>query len=149
MDNALQKMQEMVLGFDSRINRLRAEIEAAEIERKDVETAIRVLISVSGVKPAPISVVKPDESVAKPRMRPPAERRKLIMEELGDGESNGKPPVEVFRSLQAKGVTDIDIATLRTALWRMAKNTDISSGDGRYWKIKEKSEGDMLSDLVG
>jgi hypothetical protein len=150
MEQTLQKMQAMLAGHDSRLNRLRAEIESAETERNDTQTAIRIYMQVTGAKSVPQSVVTPDKASSETVARPPAERRLLILGELGVGQSNGRPPVVVHKALLSKGITDVDIATLRTALWRMANKKEIGSGDGRYWKLEqERSESQILSDLLG
>jgi hypothetical protein len=126
--------------LDAELNDLRDKTAAKEKERSDVEIAIRVIAEVSG---HPIVPAKPVAEAATRRERPASEKRALILELLGTGESAGRSPSSVAAALRNRNVFDIPIEIVRTTLWRMAKRDNlIGSGDGRYWKFESSPQGE-------
>lgn len=136
MDAALQKMQERLSSLDSRVNRLRTEIESVEAERADVQVAIRVYSDVTGEIAHPAA-----ENEAPIRSdRPASEKRELMLALLGVGEASGKSPAQVHKGLLAQNIQDISIEVVRTTLWRAANRDQIGSGGGQYWKLPEAAD---------
>lgn len=128
MANISDTIQAKLDAVNERIERLRAELEKAEAEKRDIETAIRVLEGV-GAYDGGMEIVR-----APSRSRPAKEKKKLMFDILGVGERNGKAPAEVYKELVASGVEDINIGTVRTTLWRAADSGELESANGSYWK---------------
>lgn len=127
MATIIDTIRQRLTDAEGRVERLRAEFEKAVADKKDLETALRVLGDV-GVDE--ISAPRP----AVKRSRPASEKKQLMLNVLNVGESQGKAPIEVFNELAASGADDINIGVVRTTLWRAADAGEISSADGKYWK---------------
>ena len=125
---------------EARIERLRAEFEKAEAEKRDLQTTLRVLDGVGIGDHADAEIVR-----AKPtQTRPAGEKKKLMLDILDVGSAQGKGPAEVYQELVNSGIDDINIGTVRTTLWRAAKSSEIESGNGAYWK--REAEGALFSE---
>jgi hypothetical protein len=156
MTDFANEIQTRIAALDDRVNRLRAETEAAEKERSDLQIALRVYADVTGgAAPAlarkrePSAEAATSEAASSAPQRPSGEKKQLIRQLLGFGEATGKSPATVFKQLMAQGVTDIPITQVRTILWRMEnKKQGVGSRDGRYFLTAPESAQPELS-MIG
>ncbi len=144
--------------------RLRTSLAEAEAEQAELETAWRVVERLCSASPSqsgeraenviPSTVrVEPEMTLAQKPERLErrtaeqfARRRNDVRQTLGFGEEEGKTPSMIHAALVAKGITDIDVANVRTTVWRMAQTrTDVASSSGRYWR----TDGDVASNASG
>lgn len=139
MQDAIRPLTEKLATLDKRVDRLRAELESAEKDRADVQTAIRVVTEITGQIAPP---VKPQDVEEGKSSRPASEKKALMLDLIGVGQSKGKQPAEVHAALRNRNIFDISIEVVRTTLWRAAKKGEIGSGDGYYWKFAETVGGE-------
>jgi hypothetical protein len=129
MANVTETIHQRIEQITSAIDVLRAELAKAEAKKADLQTALRVLSEVTGDDVSGAERVK-----APTASRPAAEKKQLMFAILGVGRDEGLQPADVFKRLEADGIDDISIQVVRTTLWRAAKNGELESDDGRYWK---------------
>lgn len=130
MSNVIDTIRARYSDAEARIERLRAEIEKAEAEKRDLHTTLRVLEGVGFGDHVTAEVIRHST----PMSRPAKEKKRLMLDLLGVGPQQGKAPAAVHKGLIDNGIDDINIGVVRTTLWRAADAGEISGGDGKYWK---------------
>lgn len=116
-----------------KVERLAKQHETANTELADVETAIRVLASVTGVG---------DENADTSLAATPGDRQASILASLGEGRGNAQLPKTIYETYFLLEGESINLDTFRTTIWRMAKRQwtyngttwAVKSQDGAYWK---------------
>lgn len=118
---------------EAKEKRLVAQLEAAQREREELETAIRVIERFAN---APASTSDGGGQ---------SENGQLIYGYVKAGIKNAMAPKEIIDLLKADG-HDLGDDLVRTQLWRMAKRKELRKEDGRYFRpdITEESIADLL-----
>src|SRR3569623_1245838 len=140
--STMADIQAKIAETDARLSELRNEIERLEEERREYDTALRVISRLSGVKPPPYKSAHLPAVEA--RARPPKDKKALIYGQIGKGAGNAVSPAEVYQALKARGISDISIQIIRSTMWRGAnKYRELESWDGSYWL--PESEGELFN----
>jgi hypothetical protein len=125
MNDALSLLEASCKKLSIKVERLRAQLEAAETELAENQTAIRVL---SRLPVAAGGNGQPDESKAS--------SQEQVLKLLPAIEAEGMTPREIYGSLQEAGAT-ISADNVRTILSRLRKEELIQTNAGRYWRLAE------------
>jgi hypothetical protein len=120
--NALEKAE-------NRAKRLMAQAHAAQKERDELETAIRVLERFAG------------QASGAGAVSSQGDKGQLIFSYVGVGQSKATAPKEIIDALRADG-HDFGDDLVRTQLWRMAKRNELEKYEGRYWRPVILKDGD-------
>lgn len=128
MSDAVTVLRQKAAKLESRVNKTRASLEAAEIELAEIQTAIRVLAKM-GLAPE----VEPDGDHGGGGEVNAAHTAILAL--VPHGEEFAIAPKEVFTQLKGRDDFDQSADYVRTALWRMAtKKKILESRNGLYWR---------------
>ena len=120
MTDPIIQLQDAQAKAAAKVKRLRGQLEAAESELSDLETAMRVLDRISGAKAPAATGIQSDNGA-------------LIWGFVGIGRKAAQAPKEVIEALHTAG-HELGADLVRTQLWRMAKRGDLKSEDGVYWR---------------
>jgi hypothetical protein len=128
----LQQLRTAFEKAEAKEKRLAAQLEGAQRERQELETAIRVLERLTEPKvPSTAAASQSDNG-------------QLIYGYVGIGRQNACAPKEIIEAMRADG-HDLGDDLIRTQLWRMAKRNELQKSEGRYWRPvirKDESESD-------
>lgn len=105
-----------------RVKKLRLQLEAAEHDLVEMDTAMRVL-SRLGIAPA---VEPPDTDEG------PSRASDAVFAALGIGEKNGLAP-------KAIEIPNVQPDNVRTILGRLVQRGKIETRDGKYWRSEQSS----------
>lgn len=103
-----------------KVERLRTQLEAAELELRNLEITGETLTRLS-INPAIDSAV------------PRGQSANYVLGVLGNSADEGKTPKEIYDGLVADGVTAISQDNVRTILSR--HKDKFTSHEGRYWRL--------------
>ena len=138
MTTILSDLEDRLGKARAKVDRCEKAFETARLEVSDLETALRVVRSMSGESGA----AKPAQATS-----PMSNRQRDILSVLHTGRDNSQAPAQIFEAYKLIGDFDISLDTFRTTVWRMADNV-FTLGDslfrvfrenGRYWKEKQLS----------
>lgn len=118
--DAVSLLETNIASLDKRIDKLREQLEAAEVERAEAATAVRVL--------AKLGLAPIVESAAVPKISSKAH----VFEVMSFDEGQATSPADIHAALIEKGITSITQDNVRTILSRNKEL--ISARDGRYWR---------------
>lgn len=134
MESVVQTIQDHISVVTQRAEQLRSELASVEAEKADLQTTLRILSKVAG-EDVSGTTVAPDGR----QSRPASEKKKLMFEILNVGREAGLQPADVYKELVSRGIRDISIQVVRTTLWRAAKNGELQSAEGQYWKLEAEA----------
>lgn len=132
MDDAVRLIRDRLAKAEVRATKAEKAWEAAKNEVGDLQTALRVLLGLTGESPG-----------LNAASAPVADRQVQIVRLLRVGEERSQAPAEIFDNYKLFATEDIAIDTFRTTIWRM-KDKAFHDGDdlwliqgenGRYWKV--------------
>jgi hypothetical protein len=131
MSDTVSILQAACKKLASKVERLRTQLEAAETELAENQTAIRVLTRIGG---AASSEGGADEAKAS--------SQEQVLKILPVREAEAKTPREVHQALTDAGVTNISADNVRTILSRLKKDEllPVRVTLGRYWRAGNGSE---------
>lgn len=122
MVDAVTLLRENHAKLTHRVIRLRSQLEAAELELRDVDTAVRVMARL-GLAPDVVADQKWTAGTT-------ADLVMLALHASGDGHA----PKDVYAILLDQGLP-VQSDNVRTTLWRLARDNRIRVRDGRYWRL--------------
>lgn len=130
MDNIIQQVKERYAKALAKVERAEKALDSARSELLDIEAAIRVIDSLSGVE------------VGNKRNDGVPERQFNIVRMLREGRENGEEPKVLHGRFSLFYDGDLGLDTFRTTIWRMKDKAFVLDNDGwlvrndegRYWK---------------
>lgn len=130
MQEAVTLLRDKAAKAELKVQRAEKALESARTELSDLQTALRVLETLSGESGGPSPSSGPSAPVA--------ERQSEILKLLGVGQKQGHSPAELFTSYESVAKEGITIETFRTTVWRMKDREFgdfvVRGDDGVYWK---------------
>lgn len=135
MNDAVSLLEASCKKLTAKVEKLRAQLAAAETELAENQTAIRVL---SRLPSAASGNGHAEEGKAS--------SQDLVLNILPRTEEEANTPMEVLAALQKAGVT-ISADNVRTILSRLKKAETIRVSGGRYWHPAQDVEDDF--DILG
>jgi hypothetical protein len=146
MNEAVALLRDKLAKADSKVSRAEKALEAARTERDDLQTALRVMESLTGAT-----------SAATVATASTADRQQAIAELLGVGRERAKAPADMYPAYKELSGEHLSIDTFRTTIWRM-KGKSYPIGDetyfvigeeGAYWREREPVLSDRFDELLG
>ena len=145
MENPIEILRQRVAKAEAKEARAEKALAAAQAERCDLQTALRVMESIAGEAtgegaPATDSV---------------GNRQAQILKLLREGADSGRAPADLFAPYKAATQDEINIETFRTSIWRMkdkqfrdgGQTVWVRGNNGIYWK--EADVPDDIKELMG
>lgn len=130
MQEAVSLLRDKAAKAELKVQRAEKALETARTELSDLQTALRVMESLTGEGSGGSSATGPSAAVA--------ERQAEIIKLLGVGSKQGHSPADLFSSYEAVSKERITIETFRTTVWRMKDKEFgdwvVRGDDGAYWK---------------
>jgi hypothetical protein len=142
MSETISLLKEKLERANAKISRYERSLKAAEIERSDIETTLRVLGELSG---------ESDDKASAESGAVVSQRQHNILRIMPVGKENGQSPLDLHMMYTAI-FGEISIDVFRTTIWRMAKSSQLCSEHGKYWKaeqLSKENEPPMATPLSG
>ncbi len=131
MTDHIALLRERLEKAEAKVDRYRKSLKTAEKEHTDLLTALRVIEEITNVSESNASGTPTTIG-----------RQLAIVNFLGVGRENAKPPADLYATYNLFEGEDITIDTFRTTIWRMKDRVfEIDGADfvvhgdsGAYWK---------------